>query len=204
MTRPLLILDCDGVLMHFLDPFTAWLRARHGLALRMESFALSGNVRRADGTPVPDAMFRPLLDGFFDEAQESQTLLPGVADALGRLGERAELVILTNIEPKHRLVRERVLARDGLHVRVVPNGEGVPKGRAVAELAAGRTAVFVDDLPPHHTSVKRHAEHVGRVHLVGEEGVRGVMPDAPDAHARFDDWAAAEGWIADWLKKEYA
>ena len=199
--RPLLILDCDGVLMHFLEPFTRWLRERHELELRMASFALSGNVLRADGTPVEDKLFRPLLDGFFDEAQETQTLLPGVADALEALGETAELVVLTNIEPRHRAVREVVLAREGLDLRVMPNGEGVPKGRAVAELAAGRPAVFVDDLPPHHTSVLRHAPHVGRVHLVGEEAVRAVMPAAADAHVRFDDWATAKGWIADWFAK---
>jgi hypothetical protein len=201
VTRPLLILDCDGVLLHFLAPFTRWLDARHGLTLRMDSFALSGNVRRVDGTPVEDTMFRPLLDGFFDEAQETQTLLPGVGEALAGLGETAELVVLTNIEPRHRAVREVVLAREGLPVRVLPNGEGVPKGRAVAELAAGRIAVFVDDLPPHHTSVRKHAPHVGRLHLVAEESVWPVMPAAPDAHARIDDWATAHGWITDWFAR---
>ncbi|QMW22320.1 HAD family hydrolase [Sandaracinobacteroides saxicola] len=198
--KPLLILDCDGVLMHFIAPFQAWLDGRHGLELRMDSFALLGNLRR-NGVPLEASEFAPLLDGFFDEAQPTQTLLPGVAEAVNGLAARADIVILTNIEPRHRETRLAVLAREGLNFPVHPNGEGVPKGRAVAALAEGRPAVFVDDLPPHHGSVARHAPHVGRLHLVGEPVVQAIIPAAPDAHARIDDWGAARGWIEDWFHK---
>lgn len=199
--RPILILDCDGVLMHFIQPFSDWLGERHGLELRMSSFALTGNVLR-DGNPIEHAEFRPLLDQFFDEGQERQSLLPGVKDALDDLKRRADIVILTNIEARHRETRIKVLAREGLDVPVQPNGEGVPKGRAIAELAAGRRAVFVDDLPPHHASAAKHAPHVGRLHLVGEASVQQVIPAAPEAHARIDDWPAAHAWISRWLDGE--
>lgn len=196
--RPLLILDCDGVLLHFIEPFAAWLDERHGLELRMESFALTGNIRRA-GVPVGAEEFRPLLDGFFDEGQERQTLLPGVGEALRALGARADITILTNIEPRHRDTRLRVLAREGLRLPVQPNGEGAAKGRAIAELAAGRAAVFVDDLPPHHASALKHAPHVGRLHMVAEPSVQAIIPAAPDAHARIDDWPSAHAWIDRWF-----
>ena len=38
-----------------------------------------------------------------------------------------------------------------------------PKGRMVQALAAGRPAVFVDDLPPHLMSAAKHAPDVGRL-----------------------------------------
>jgi hypothetical protein len=196
--KPLLIVDCDGVLLHFIAPFRQYLQQAHGLELRMDDAMLSSNIRR-DGVAVPWEEFRALLAGFFADGQQHQTILQGVADALAVLGATAEIVVLTNIDAAHRPARLRVLAREGLPYPVIANGDGVPKGRAVAALAAGRCAVFVDDLPHQHASVAKHAPHVGRLHLVAEPGVAGLLPAAPDAHARIDDWATARPWIETWF-----
>ena len=51
MTRPLVICDCDEVLLHFVGPFTDYLAAEHDLALQLDSFRLVGEypARRWDG-----------------------------------------------------------------------------------------------------------------------------------------------------------
>ena len=59
---------------------------------------------------------------------------------------------------------------------------------------------FVDDLPPHHASVAQHAAHVGRLHMVADPALRGLIPAAPDAHARIDGWREADPWIRQWME----
>ena len=56
-------------------------------------------------------------------------------------------------------------------------------------------ALFVDDLPVHHESVAKHAPEVWRLHMIGEPRLAGVVPPAPHAHARIDDWREAVRWI---------
>jgi hypothetical protein len=55
--------------------------------------------------------------------------------------------------------------------------------------------VFVDDLPPHHSSAAKHAPAVGRLHMVADATLRDLIPAAPDAHARIDSWKDAVPWI---------
>ncbi len=56
-------------------------------------------------------------------------------------------------------------------------------------------AVFVDDLAVHHQSVADTAPAVHRLHMVSEPDLAIHMPPAPAAHARIDDWVAAQAWI---------
>lgn len=198
--KPLLILDCDEVILSFAEPFARFLAAAHDIELRFDSFALSGNMRhRADGRLVDAAAFPALLDDFFARGQGWQAPLEGVVAALDRLAAAADLVVLTNIPAAHRDARVAVLKDHGLDLDVVAN-DG-PKGRLVRGLAEGRpAAVFVDDLPPHHESAAKHAPDVGRLHMVGDVALRGLIPAAPHAHARIDDWGPAEGWIRRWLE----
>lgn len=196
--RPLLILDCDEVILAFAGPFARWLRDARDVELKFDSFALIGNMRHLDGRPVDRAGFPALLDGFFESGQHLQTPADGAVEALTALGSDMDLVVLTNIPAAYRETRLARLKALGLDVPVHAN-DG-PKGRMVAELAAGRPAVFVDDLPPHHSSAAKHAPAVGRLHMVADATLRGLIPAAPDAHARIDDWREAEGWIRGFLE----
>lgn len=192
MSRPLVICDCDEVLLHFVGPFGDYLAAEHDLTLHLDSFALSGNIRRADGTTIEPMGFMPLLNGFFDTHMTTQPPAPGAAAALAALAADCDVVILTNVDDRHNGIRTDTLARHGMPYRVVCNSG--PKGgpvRALTEEYGAKTAAFVDDLPPHHSSVKRAAPQVFCLHMVADPRLRPLIPAAPDADARIDDWAAA-------------
>ncbi len=196
MSRPLIISDCDGVLLNFIDPFVAYLASEHGLTLRMTSFALSGNIHDAAGEPVDAARFPMLLDGFFTTHMPTQTPIDGAVAALADLAADCDIVILTNIGDRHAATRTTELERLGMPYRVI--GNLGPKGGPVAGLVESfqpSLAVFIDDLPPHHSSAKKLAPAVHRLHMVAEEPLRELIPPAPDADARIDDWAEAHAHI---------
>lgn len=201
MSRPLLITDCDEVLLHMLVHFADWLDEAHDLAFALDAPGFREAVRRkADGRPVDEARLWPLLDGFFESEMHRQTLVPGAAEALGRIGETADIVILTNIGDAFHHGRLAQLDRFGIRHRVVCNrgGKGPPAARLVAEAKAGRAA-FVDDLAVHHESVAAHAPDIWRLHMIAEPRVAAHMAPAPHAHARIDEWAAAADWILERL-----
>ncbi len=199
--RPLIVSDCDGVLLHFIAPFIDYLGAVHGLSLKMDSFALTGNVKRADGSAVEPREFPPLLDGFFSDWMHNQHPIPGAADALALLARECDVVVLTNIADSHAARRTAELARLGMPYRVIGNqgGKGAPLRKLLDEFQPSE-AIFIDDLPPNHTSVKAHVPHVHRLHMVAEAEVRHLIPAAPDAHARHDEWPAMLSHIETILK----
>lgn len=196
--RPLLILDCDEVILTFAAPFRQWLADAHAMELKFDSFALSGNIRRADGSLVEHEAFPALLDGFFANGQPLQAPVEGVADAIAALSAAMDIAVLTNIPEAYRPIRAEILRGHGLDLAVHANAG--PKGRVVAALAGERPAVFVDDLPPHHESVAKHAPGVGRLHMVADPELRALIPVAPHAHARIDRWEDARAWIETWLE----
>ena len=199
--RPLIVSDCDGVLLHFIAPFVDYLREVHGLTLSMDSFALTGNVKRADGSAVEPKEFPPLLDGFFADWMHNQHPIIGAADSLGQLAKDCDMVVLTNIADHHAERRTFELARLGMPYRVIGNqgGKGPPMQKLLDEFQPSE-AIFIDDLPPNHTSVKAHVPHVHRLHMVAETEVRHLIPQSPDAHARHDDWPAMLSHIETILK----
>jgi hypothetical protein len=199
--RPLIVSDCDGVLLHFIAPFVDYLRDVHGLSLRMDSFALTGNVKRADGTAVAPQEFPPLLDGFFTTHMPQQAPIPGAADALALLARDCDVVVLTNIADHHAERRTLELARVGMPYRVIGNqgGKGPPMRKLLDEFQPSHT-IFIDDLPPNHSSVASHTPHVHRLHMVAEHEVRHLIPASPDAHARHDEWPAMLSHIESILK----
>jgi hypothetical protein len=201
MSRPLIISDCDGVLLNFCDAFIAYLDAEHDLVLKLESFALSGNIRDKAGELVAPARFPALLDGFFTTHMATQTPIDGAVHALSTLAKDCDVVILTNIGDNHAIARTRELAEVGMPYRVI--GNHGPKGepiRALLEEFQPSAAVFIDDLPPHHSSAKTVVPHVHRLHMVAEAPLRQLIPAAPDAHARIDEWPAALAHIQTILK----
>jgi hypothetical protein len=125
-----------------------------------------------------------------------QTLVPGALEALGRIGEVADIVILTNLGEEAHGWRVEQLAAHGIAHEIICNqgGKGVPARELIARHGAGPT-VFVDDLPIHHASVAKHAPEVWRLHMVAEPRLAPAVPAAEHAHARIDDWPTAADWI---------
>jgi hypothetical protein len=196
MSRPLIISDCDGVLLEFAEPFIAYLLAEHGLVLKLESFALAGNIREPDGTPVDAKAFPALLDGFFTTHMPTQAPVAGAVAALATLAEHCDIVVLTNIADHHAVARTAELARLGMPYRVV--GNHGPKGepiRTLVEEFRPSAALFIDDLPPHHSSAKLVLPQVHRLHMVAETMLQGLIPHAIDADARIDNWLDALPYI---------
>lgn len=197
MSPPLLITDCDEVLLHMLVHFADWLGDAHGYDFRLESSSFSDAIRdRATGATVEPERIWPLLDQFFDGEMHRQNLVPGAIEALRAIGEEADIVILTNIGDRHEAARMEQLARFEINHRVLCNRGG--KGRPVAELIEEMkpsVAVFVDDLAVHHQSVAELAPEVWRLQLIAEPTVACHMPPAPFAHARIDAWEEAVPWI---------
>ncbi|WP_294390768.1 HAD family hydrolase [uncultured Sphingomonas sp.] len=197
MSRPLLITDCDEVLLHMVRHFGAWLDEAHGIEFRPEGGAFAEALtRRHDGMLVPEQEVWPLLDSFFASEMPRQTLAPGAGEALRRIGEVADIVILTNLKDWCHAGRSEQLATHGIRHRIVCNQGG--KGEPVARLAAehrSSVTVFVDDLEEHHASVADHAPDVFRLHMIAEPAIASTIPPAPHAHARIDRWDDAVEWV---------
>lgn len=198
MSRPLLICDCDEVLLHMVRHFADWLGEAHDIDFTYGSWELAKNMRRRnDGPPLTQAEMFGYLGGFFPSEMHRQTLVPHAREALATLSEAADIVILTNLEDQCRTHRVDQLSAFGIAHRVECNqgGKGAPVARLVAEHGDPVT-VFVDDLPMHHQSVAEHAPGVWRLHMISEPELAPGVPPAPAAHARIDNWPEAQAWIA--------
>ena len=200
--KPLLITDCDEVLLHMVKHFGTWLDEAHDIdfAVGNGDFATAMTRRNGAAAPTREEMWG-MLGGFFPAEMHRQTLVPHAAEALARLSEQADIVVLTNLADECREPRIAQLEAFGIRHRVETNqgGKGDPVARLVAEHAVdGRepVTVFVDDLAIHHGSVARHAPRVHRLHMISEPELARNVPPAPAAHARIDDWREAADWIA--------
>jgi hypothetical protein len=195
-SRPLIVSDCDEVLMHMVVPFRAWLDELHGIHFNF-SHGFERALRHKDsGDRVERAQIWALLSGFFETEMRRQSPIAGAVAAMGRLAQRADIVIVTNIGEEMADARADQIHAHGLPYRVVGNRGG--KGPAVARLMRERRpplAFFIDDLAPNHVSVAQDVPQCWRLQFVGEPEMAPHVEVAPDAHARIDDWAGAEQWI---------
>jgi len=202
MSRPLLISDCDEVILHFVAHFAVWVDEAADLHFALDAPSFSGALRHKDGRIVPDERIWPLLDLFFEKEMHRQNIVPGAAQALARIADVADIVILTNIGDDYQANRVAQLAAFDIRHRVLCNRGG--KGQPVRELIDAMRpgpVVFVDDLAVHHESVAKHAGEVWRLHMIAEPRLAERTPPAPFADARIDDWPAALPWILDHLEK---
>lgn len=191
--RPLLISDADEVLFRFVESFVSHIE-ECGHSFDWSSFRLTGNVRRtADGAVLDQSQVFSLLHQFFAARAEHIPPVPGAAEALARLARAGvQIVVLTNVPATARDARRLALARNGMPYPVVVNTGD--KGPAAAWLTAraGGPAVFVDDGPNNHVSVKQAAPGITCLHFVATERLAGLVDMPPEADGRPADWPALE------------
>mgnify|MGYP001548587991 FL=1 len=201
MSRPLIITDCDEVLLHMVVPFRDWLDEAHDVHFSLENVGFVDALRRkACGTVLEEGEVWALLRAFFATEMYRQTPIAGALEALERLSAIADIVVLTNIGEADHERRIDQLRAVGLHHPVHWNqgGKGEPAQRLIDAYGASRV-VFIDDLPQHHASLARRAPQAWRLHMVGEPLLARHVEPAPAAHARIDRWEKAERWIRERL-----
>jgi hypothetical protein len=200
LSRPLIISDCDEVLLHMIAPFRDWLAEQHGIDFDMSGGEFVNAMKRRDGgETVKTEEIWPLLNLFFDGEMHRQHPISGSIEAITALAEHADVVVLTNLMDHRQQARTRQLADHGLNLRVFTNqGPKGPALKAILDEFNPASAVFIDDLAQHHGSVAEVAPHVSRLHLCGEPMIASQIAcahRAGHAHARIDDWASALPWL---------
>ncbi len=202
MNRPLLITDCDEVLLHMVVPFRQWLAEAHDVdfSFAHHNFA-HALTRRSDGGVLEMNEVWALFRGFFETEMHRQHPIEGALPTLMGLTDIADIVVLTNISEEDHGRRVHQLRSQGVPFPIHWNqgGKGVPVKRLIAEYQPS-AVLFVDDLALHHSSVAEHTPEVWRLHMVGEPEMAKHVAPAPDAHARIDNWVDAEEWIRERLQ----
>jgi hypothetical protein len=197
--KPLLITDCDEVLLHMVRHFGVWLDEAHDIDFTPNGGDFATSMRRrADQALVERTQMWALLDGFFPAEMDRQTL--GAACSRGAW-LRLPSMPRSSSSPISAIIAAStaspslppMASRTGSNA--IRGPKGPPVARLVAELGAP-VAVFVDDLAVHHESVAKHAPRVHRLHMIAEPSLAPNVPPAPHAHARIDDWREARDWIA--------
>ena len=209
MSRPLIISDCDEVILHMVAPFKVWLEESQGVDFNLTGgdFSKALRWRETGEFLAPDEIWKK-LGGFFDTEMDNQNPIAGSIHALNTLAEEADVVVLTNLVDARRDKRAEQLAAHGLHAKVYTN-QG-PKGPAMAKIIEEfrpSTALFIDDLAQHHASVKETTPHVRRLHFCGEPMISSSIPcahKAGHAHARIDQWNEALPWLSQQLREDAA
>ncbi len=189
--RPVVVCDADEVLLRFLADLEAFMPSR-GVYLDLQGYALTGAIKRSDdGVALAQADVSLLLKAFYAERGAELTPVEGAAEALARLSERAQIVVLSNVAPEIAAARRENLRRAGMDYPVIANA-GL-KGEMVRLLAdeAGAPAAFIDDIAHHHASVAESAPETHRVHFIADPRLFRLA--SPSRHAALftSDWAEA-------------
>lgn len=199
--KPLIISDADEVLIQFVVGLEKYLE-RQGLWLDLQSFMLSGNIKRRDtGEALDRAEMPALIEDFFAAETHQLKAVPGAAEALAALSRHAQIIVLTNVPFAQREIRAQNLAAQGMDYPVVAN-RGL-KGHAVHYLAATVEApiFFLDDIPHNIESVAQAHPPSHRIHFIADERLARLMPQAPDSHFHSSDWHAAKNFILAQLQR---
>lgn len=210
MNRPLIISDCDEVLLHMVAPFKVWLETSQGVDFNLEGHNFAEALRWQSNGELLQAMDTwKLLGRFFETQMDTQRPIDGAVDAISALSEFADVVVLTNLVDERREKRAQQLAKLDIHAPVYTN-QG-PKGPALKaildEHGTDRPTFFIDDLAQHHLSVKETVPGVVRLHMCGEPMIAHAITCAHKeghADARIDRWADAVPWLMERLRGEPA
>lgn len=204
MSRPLVVTDCDEVLLHMVAHFRDYVGEEHAVdfSLKGNNFAQAMRYRET-GEPLSEAEMWRLLNLFFDTQMDRQTAIAGAVEAVARLAEDADVVVLTNLKDHRAERRAAQLAEHGVHARVFTNqGPKGPALKAVAEEYRPSRLAFIDDIAGHHQSSAQHLPHAVRLHFCGEPLMAPHIDcahEAGHAHARIDRWDEALPWLLEKL-----
>jgi len=200
MSRPLVISDCDEVLLHMIAPYRDWLLEKHGILFDVSTHDFMRAMRYAKSGELveTDDIWR-LLNLFFDTEMPRQYPISGSVAAMQALAQDADIVVLTNLLDHRQEARTAQLAEHGIHVRVFTNqGPKGPALKAILDEYQPSRAVFIDDIAQHHGSAAEITPEVARLHLCGEPLLAPYIPCAlvaGHAHARIDTWEHALPWL---------
>lgn len=210
MNRPLIISDCDEVLLHMVAPFKEWLETSQGVDFHLEGHNFAEALRwQKDGSLLEPSDIWKMLGGFFDTQMDRQEPIDGAVEAINALSEHADVVVLTNLVDERRDKRAAQLKAVGIEAPVYTN-QG-PKGPALDKIleehGRSRRAFFIDDLAQHHASVKEIVPDVTCLHMCGEPMIADAINcahKAGHADARIDRWDDALPWLMARLEREPA
>lgn len=207
MARPLIVSDCDEVLLHMVTHFRDYLGEAHEIDFAWEGGSFINSMRRrGSGETIAEQEMWQLLNLFFDTEMHRQTAIPGAVEAMAELAGHGDVVILTNLQDHRAERRAAQLADHGIHARVFTNqGPKGPALKKIIEEFQPSHAVFIDDIAGHHASAAADVPEVTRLHFMGEPAVAPHIACAlvaGDAHARIDSWAEALPWILERLNQE--
>lgn len=198
-SRPLIALDCDGVLLDFnLGYASAWARAFGAAPAERDPRAYWPMDRWAVERLPPER--RPLLRAAFDT--HFWTTMPpieGALEACHRLHDAGnELVCVTALDSEFEAARLANLRRLGFPIdRVIATGhsegERSPKADAIEALAP---VAFVDDYIVYMRGLPAHV-HTALV-LRAPNGSPNVGPELALARSVHDDLA---GFADHWLQR---
>lgn len=194
--KPLLLVDADEVLFHFMAAFQDFIQSR-GHAFQFKSYALNGNVLDTpDGAASSKETVGALIQSFFGERTSTMPADPEAAPAIARMqADGIQAVVLSNVPSKAADDRRLALETSGFQMALAPWSG--PKGTAVAALAAKTSGpvAFVDDIAHHHVSVAELAPEVFRLHYVTHPTLRSLLGKVEAANAQADNWPALEALI---------
>jgi len=204
MSRPLVICDCDEVLLHMVEPMRQWLDSDHGISFDLSGGDFSSSMKRREtGEVLAKEEIWPFLIQFFDSQMHRQYPTANAVESMAKLAEHADVVVLTNLKDEYREARTRQLAGHGINLKVYTNqGPKGPALQAILDEYSPGPAFFIDDIARHHGSVAEVAPSVTRLHMCGEPSIAPQIEcahRAGHAHARIDDWASALPWLLERL-----
>ena len=185
---PLMIFDADEVLVHFAEPFSTYLK-KHNHRLHLTGYRLDNAIKNAqtDAVADPDTA-KDLVWGFINEETKNQPAAKGAPQALKKLQELAQIIILSNVP--HTVHDDRVtnLKNIGMDYPLISN-EGM-KGPAVKEILKNHKAesFFIDDNPYQVESVYNDNQDTVCVHFSVCDLVKPYMPKAVGASIEPSSW----------------
>ena len=207
MSKPLIISDCDEVLMHMVMPFKEWLEESEGVRFELKGNSFANALTWADsGEVLAQEDVWEFLGGFFDTEMHRQMPIDGAVEGINRVAQDADVVILTNLNDERQARRTAQLADIGIHAQVFTNqGPKGPALQAILDKYGPSKAIFIDDLPQHHHSASETVPGISRLHMCGEPMIADHIEcahKAGHAHARIDRWEDAVPWLLEELERD--